>query len=131
MSIFPNQTTAGGLVIRDDDGNPTNPSNVPSAYVPAPGYVIDCPPTALPADCTARITAEQMNSVVSELIALAECFDPDGPWSCNSLTNLCAAFNVKWATIPPLPIIDGVTIIGAGTAADPWRVGALDAGEYY
>jgi hypothetical protein len=131
MSVFPNIENAGGLIIRDDAGNPTNPPNVPSAYVPAAGFEIDCPPTALPADCTARITAEQINSIVSELIALAECFDPDGPWNCSLLTNLCAAFNVKWATIPPIPIMDGVTIVGSGTALDPYHVGILDAGEYF
>ncbi|MGY3615653.1 hypothetical protein [Bradyrhizobium sp. USDA 10063] len=98
MSIFPDSTTAGGLVIRDEAGQPTNPPNVPSAYVPAPEYVITCPPTALPADCTARLEAKQVNAIVSELLALAEYYDPDGPWDCNSLTNLRAAF-AEWVFV--------------------------------
>jgi hypothetical protein len=46
------------------------------------------------------------------MLALAECLDPDGPWNCTSLTNLCAAFTAWTATHlgvyvgenpPPLP----------------------------
>lgn len=105
--IFPVETS-GAIVIRDELGNPTNPPNVPNAYVPAPGYVITCPPTALPADCTARITAGQINAIVSELLSFAECLDPDGPWDCSSLTNLCSAFTA-WAA----------THLGAYTGEDP------------
>jgi hypothetical protein len=90
-SIFP-ELTAGGLVVRDAAGNPTNPPAVERAYVPPAAYAITCLETALPSDCTARIEPRQLNAVVSELVALAECFDPNGPWDCNSLRNLCAAF---------------------------------------
>jgi hypothetical protein len=128
--IFP-ETIAGGLVVRDVDGNPTNPLNVQNAYVPVPAFVTTCPITALPSDCTARIEARQINAIVSELISLTECLDPNGPWDCNSMQNLCNAFNA-WAAInnPPTAVIDGVTITGVGSVADPYHVGTLDCGTY-
>lgn len=84
--------TAGGLVIRDAAGAPINPPGVQNAYTPAPAFVSDCELTALPSDCTARIEPKQINAIVSELLAFAECLDPDGPWDCGSVTNLCSAF---------------------------------------
>jgi hypothetical protein len=101
-SIFPDSASAGALVIRDVDGNPTNPAGVHNAHVPAKEFVITCPPTALPSDCTARIEPRQINAIVSELLAFAECLDADGPWDCNSLTNLCAAFTAWSAVIDSL-----------------------------
>jgi hypothetical protein len=95
--VFPTDT-AGGLVIRDAAGAPTNPAGVENAYVPAAGFVITCPPTGLPSDCTARIEPRQINAIVSELLSFAECLDPNGPWDCNSLKNLCAAFQA-WAIL--------------------------------
>lgn len=89
--IFP-EIIAGGLVIRDASGNPTNPPGVQNAYVPAPAFISNCELTALPSDCTARIEPRQVNAIVSELVALAECFDADGPWDCFSLGNLCNSF---------------------------------------
>jgi hypothetical protein len=111
--IFP-EDLSGGLVIRDPAGNPTNPNNVQNAYVPPPSYVVDCPPTALPSDCTARITAAQINAIVSEMLSLAVCLDADGPWNCNSLTNLCAAFanwvgshsGITISETPPNPVVN-------------------------
>lgn len=91
--IFP-ETVAGGVPIRNPDGTPTNPPDVNNAYVPAPGYVSDCELTALPSDCTARIEARQINAIVSELLAFAECLDPDGPWQCSQTNNICMSFNV-------------------------------------
>lgn len=128
--IFP-EDIAGGLVIRDGSGNPTNPLNVQNAYTPAPAFVTSCLITALPSDCTARIEARQINAIVSELLSLAECLDPNGPWDCNSLQNLCNAFTA-WAALnnPAAPIFDGVTIVGSGTGADPYHVGVLDCGAY-
>lgn len=99
--IFP-EAVAGGLVIRNPDGTPTNPPGVQSAYVPAPGYVSDCDLTALPSDCTARIEAKQINAIVSELLALAECFDPDGPWQCTAPNNLCMSFTTWQAAFQAL-----------------------------
>jgi hypothetical protein len=89
--IFPDEVT-GGVIVRDDLGNPTNPSNVQNAYIPAQAFLMSCEMTAIPSDCTGRITPAQINAIVSELVAFAECMDPDGPWNCASLTNLRAAF---------------------------------------
>jgi hypothetical protein len=100
-SIFPNDT-AGGLEIRDAAGAPTMPPGVENAYVPDPAFTSTCPLTALPSDCTARIEPRQINAIVSEMLALAECWDPNGPWECASLVNLCSAFQVWAATITSL-----------------------------
>jgi hypothetical protein len=54
--------------------------------------------TALPSDCDARIEPRQINAIVSELVNLAVCLDPDGPWDCDTLSNLCNAF-AAWAAI--------------------------------
>lgn len=128
--IFP-ETIAGGLLIRDIDGNPVVQATVQNAYVPAPVFVSSCAITALPSDCTARVEPRQINNIVSELVAFAECLDPDGPWNCTSLQNLCNAFQT-WATnnISIPSVFDGVTITGAGTSADPYHVGTLDCGTY-
>jgi hypothetical protein len=96
--IFPDQDSAGGVVYRDIDGNPTNPPEVLNAYAPAPAFVADCPMTALPSNCDARIEPRQINAIVSELVAFAECLDPNGPWNCNDITNLCRAFTA-WLSV--------------------------------
>lgn len=98
--IFP-EDIAGGLIYRDSSGNPTNPPNVQNAYPPAPAFLSTCELTALPADCTARIEPRQINAIVSELVSLAECMDPDGTWDCNSLQNLCVAFTAYVNAILP------------------------------
>jgi hypothetical protein len=88
MSVFPDPVTGGGVVYRDAAGNCLNPPDVQNAYCPAPAFVIEnCEPTALPANCEARVEPKQINSIVSELLALAECFDANGPWDCHSLNN--------------------------------------------
>jgi hypothetical protein len=124
--IFP-EALAGGIVYRDASGAALNPPGVENAYSPAAAFVITCPPTALPSDCTARIEPRQVNAVMSELIALAECFDPDGTWDCNKLTNLCTAFTA-WDVNDA--DVDGVSIVGTGTTADPFTVGVIDCGVY-
>lgn len=96
MSVFPDPVTGGGVVYRDSSGNPIPAPDVQNAYSPAPAYIINCPPTALPGNCEARVEPKQVNSIVSEMLALAECFDADGPWDCTTLNNLCRSFNV-WA----------------------------------
>lgn len=98
-SIFPDEVASGGVIYRDEDGFPTNPPNVENIYSPPPSYEMTCAATALPNDCTARVDPKQINAIVSELVAFAECLDPDGPWDCNSLQNLCAAFNAYKATL--------------------------------
>jgi len=126
--ILPDITTAGGEVYRDANGNPTFPPEVQNAYSPPPTFISSCELTALPANCDGRIEAKQVNAIVSEMLALAECFDPDGPWNCDSLTNLCAAFNV-WVAAHCV-FVDNVSIVGAGTAASPYRVNLIDCGTY-
>jgi hypothetical protein len=136
--IFPDEVT-GGVIIRDDLGNPTNPPSVQNAYTPAPGFITSCEMTAIPSDCTARITPAQINAIVSELVALAECLDPDGPWNCNAVTNLCAAFmayaaahgGIHFGVDPPNPIVNPfwyetdtgilyLSLIDAGGGASQW-----------
>jgi hypothetical protein len=91
--VFPEEE-AGGVPIRNPDGTPTNNPDVQNAYAPPATYASSCVMTALPTDCTARIEARQINAIVSELVAFAECLDPDGPWVCENHNNLCTSFNV-------------------------------------
>jgi hypothetical protein len=98
-TIFPDLGTAGAQEIRDATGVCLNPPDVENAYCPAAQFVITpCNPTGLPSTCDARIEPRQINAIVSELLSFAECLDPSGPWNCNSLQNLCAAFTA-WAAI--------------------------------
>ncbi len=172
-SILPDVTTGGAVVIRDATGAPTNPPDVHGAYVPSAAFISTCLLTALPETCEARIEPKQINAIVSELLAFAECLDPNGPWDCNSLTNICNAFTT-WAAgalvspihisdTPPVgakdndlwwesdtatlfilyndgdttqwvqvsgAIMDNVSIIGAGTIANPHHVGTIDCGSF-
>jgi hypothetical protein len=129
-SIFPD-TGSGAVVIRDIDGNCLAPPDVHNTYCPPDTYVMNCEVAAIPSTCEARIEPRQINAIVSELLSLAECLDPDGPWDCNSVSNLCAAFEA-WALAnnPALPLIDGVSIIGTGVVGDEFRVGTVDGGVY-
>lgn len=95
--IFPEEL-AGGLVVRDEAGVALNPPGVERAYSPPAAFVSSCPITGLPSDCDARIEPRQINAIVSELVALAECFDSTGPWDCSSLKNLCNTFTA-WALV--------------------------------
>lgn len=110
---------SGGQVIRDTNGVCTNPANVTNAFCPPAAFDSSCALTALPNDCTARITPAQINALVSEMISFAACMNPDGVWTCGSVTNLCTAFTAWTAENK---IVDGTTIIGTGTVADPFRV---------
>ena len=128
-SILPSLVTGGAVIYRDAAGVALNPVDVTNAYAPPPTYISTCELTALPTTCEARIEPGQINAIVSEMIALAECFDPDGPWDCASVQNLCAAFNV-WK-------VDGVRVnvhppelAGDGSAANPIRIVEIDGGEY-
>lgn len=87
----------GGVIIRNDLGVCLNPPGILNAYCPNADFLSSCQLTALPSDCTARITAAQINGIVSELIAFAECLNPEGTWVCNSVQNLCTAWNA-WKT---------------------------------
>jgi hypothetical protein len=126
-TIFPT-VEAGGVQVRDPNGYEIIPPLAEKAYPPLPPFVVTpCDYLALPSDCTARIEAKQINAIVSEMVALAECWMPGGPWDCNSLQNLCVAFrSMGLGGI----IFDQVSIIGSGTEADPHRVGLVDCGSY-
>ena len=89
---------SGGLIIRDAAGNCTPQTNVVNAYCPPASFTSTCAITALPSDCTARITPAQINAIVSELMSFAVCLDPTGSWDCAALNNLCDAFTA-WAAI--------------------------------
>lgn len=97
-------SVSGGLIIRDAAGNCTPQPNVINAYCPPAGFVTTCEITALPSDCTARITPAQINAIVSELMSFAYCLDPNGPWNCAATNNLCAAFT-QWALLNVTGII--------------------------
>jgi len=98
------EAIAGGLVYRQQDGLPTPPPNVQNAYPPLPEFLANCGLTALPSDCTARIEPRQINAIVSELLSFAECMDPNGPWDCTSLQNLCTAFTT-WVSVHIIPAV--------------------------
>lgn len=117
-SIFP-ELINGALVIRDEDGNCLLPPGVENAYCPPEDFVTSCLVTALPSDCTARLSAAQMNAIVSEMLCFAATLNPNGAWDCDNLCNIGEAFSA-WAAENKL--VDGTTIIGAGTLADKWRV---------
>jgi hypothetical protein len=120
-TIFPTPE-AGGV-----DGY-AQPPLAEKVHVPAPAFEISpCDYLALPSDCTARIESKQLNAIVSEMIALAECWNPTGPWDCGVLTNLCAAFIAGGfgATV-----VDQISIVGQGNTADPLSVYLVDCGTY-
>jgi hypothetical protein len=111
----------GGVIIREQAGDcidPT-PDNVMFGYCPPPGFTVNCDVLALPSDCTARISAAQINALVSELMCLAVAMAPTGSWDCDGVCNLSANFET-W--VANNLTFDGQTIIGTGTAGDPLRV---------
>jgi len=128
-SILPSLETGGAVIYRDADGVALNPVDVTNAYSPPPTFISSCPLTALPTTCEARIEPGQINAIVSELIALAECFDPDGPWDCASVQNLCTAFTV-WKVEGVTVSVQGPELAGDGSAGDPIRIVEIDGGEY-
>jgi hypothetical protein len=127
-SIFPDEESAAGVVYRDAAGLPINPPDVHNAYSPSPEFISSCLLTALPSDCDARIEPRQINAIVSEMLSFAECMNPDGLWDCTSLKNLCAAFTAYMEEHKV--IVDGISIVGSGTVADPFAVGVVDCGSY-
>lgn len=90
-SIFPN-TEAGGLIIRDPEtGAPVEQPEVENAAYPMQ-LNISCDLTALPSTCDAKVAPEQINAIVSELIAFYVAMAPTREWDCDSLDNLAEAF---------------------------------------
>jgi hypothetical protein len=128
--ILPSLVTGGAVVYRDAAGVALNPVDVTNAYAPPPTFISTCELTALPTTCEARIEPGQINAIVSELIALAECFDPDGPWNCASVQNLCTAFT-WWATNGQHINVQPPELAGDGSAANPVRLVEVDGGEYF
>lgn len=115
-SIFPD-IGSGGVVVRDDERNCTNPANVTNAYCPPSTFGTTCGLTALPNNCIAQITPAQINALSSELLCLAVKLSPNGEWNCNNTCNLSAMFS-SWSDNNK--VVDGVTITGDGTPASPW-----------
>lgn len=90
-SIFP--TSGNGLEVRDPvTGAPIVVPNVGGVYVPAAPFKITCNYNALPNDCRSRVENQSVNAFVSEMLALAEVFDPDGTWDCAEYDNLATMF---------------------------------------
>lgn len=121
------EVAAGAVVIRDGAGVCLAPPDVMNAYCPPPEFTSTCELTAIPSTCEGRIEPRQINAIVSELMSFVQCMVPDYNWNCASLNNLCTAFtawNVNDGTV------DGISIVGAGTMADPYTVGTIDCGEY-
>lgn len=116
--IFP-ETGSGGVVVRDGAGVCQNPANVANDYCPPATFATTCPVTALPSDCTARLSAAQVNAIVSELLCFAATINPNGGWNCDDVCNLASNFE---AWVAEHLTFDGDTIIGSGTAADPYRI---------
>lgn len=82
-----------GAVVRDQNGTCRGDGVAPGSRCPDPRFTTDCAITALTGGCGMSITAEMWNSVASELVALAEAFDPDGNWICDAQNNLARVFN--------------------------------------
>lgn len=114
--IFPTLIN-NGYQVRAIDGTPSVvPGNVINAYVPPMEFQTSCPITYLPEECFSRIAPSQINAVVSELLCLAQTWDPLGLWDCGSNCNLSTLFT-HWANaqttveitgaICDLPLSDG------------------------
>lgn len=87
----------GGVEVRDATGTCLSPIGVSNAYCPNAEFTSSCPINYLPDGCTARITPAQLNAIESELLCLAETFNPDGNWNCGALCNIGSAFTA-WMT---------------------------------
>lgn len=113
------ETTSGALTVRDIDGVPIPQPTVFNGYVPSATFVATCAIQYLPAGCEARITAEQINAFQSEMLCLAEKFDPTGPWNCSALCNLSTAFQTWIDTTLPGMIGDELCDSPEGDADGP------------
>lgn len=112
------EPTSGGLQVRDAEGNTIPQPNVQYAYNPPPEFSISCTLYYLPSDCTARITAAQINGFQSEMLCLAATLNPEGTWNCANSCNLSSAFNGWLSTYLPDAIIDHMCGAPVQTPAD-------------
>jgi hypothetical protein len=97
-SIFPDLETTGAKIFRLTNGTCLLPLDaVHSTACPPGSYTSTCDLTTLPSNCDARIEPRQINAIVSELLGLAACMNPVGIWNCDSLNNLCIAFQ-SWTS---------------------------------
>lgn len=119
--ILPN-VEDGAVVVRDAAGNCLDPIEVVNAYCPPTTFQTSCTLTALPDDCTARITPAQVNAIVSEMLCLGVALSPNatGAWDCDSTCNLATLFS-DWVTANT-PHGDGVTIEGDGSPSNLFRI---------
>jgi hypothetical protein len=86
-------------------------------------FTIGCDYVVLPQNCDARIFPSQINAIVSEMIALMQCFDPDGTFDCDSVNNLCTTFTVYADDVAStLTNLDSrVSVLeGSGVLANPY-----------
>ena len=109
----------GALAVRSQNGVCLNPANVQSSYCPPPEFTSSQEITALPSDCNARISAAQINALASELLCFMVAINPTGSYNAGSVCNLAEAF-VTWQQ--NRFVVDGETISGAGTIADPYHI---------
>lgn len=91
------ESTAGGIVVRDEFGICLEVPDVSNSYCPPGSFTTSCLVSYLPSDCTARITAAQINAFESELLCFAVALNPDGQWNCGSVCNLSNLFS-RWMT---------------------------------
>lgn len=70
-----------------------NNSSVESSATLPETFAMDCMYLGLPSDCSARILPSQINALVSEMLNLAACFDPNGTWACGEVDNMCTAWH--------------------------------------
>lgn len=75
-------------------GVPLPNANVTNGFIPTT-LGGSCSFLFLPNDCTARITAAQINAFESEMLCLAEQLNPGGTWNCGSVCNLSSLF-LQW-----------------------------------
>lgn len=89
----------GAVAIRDANGEPLA-APPEGAYVPGPDFTTSTIITALRTRCRqTELSPEQMNALVSELLALAEFMNPSGHWDAHDVRNLAAAWQM-WMTRP-------------------------------
>lgn len=114
--IFPDSIN-GGIVIRDLAGQPVAYDNalVLNALVPAATFDSTCVMTAMPIDCTAKMSPAQINAIVSEIVGLAVALTPTGEWDCASLTNLADAFLAWQAATDQIYVVADLTAAAALT----------------